>query len=136
MIGVFENNLEAWTAHLRIVLRHEDFSITFDGGQRRAQFMGGIGDKIAPYCFEPFQLRDIVEGYDRPEFALRLLYTDYVNMVEPIGPKGNLAVKGMDFVFQDSVTGRLEFRASDHLEGSAAFEFRNRGEHAPGCAVR
>ncbi len=93
--------------------------------------MRGVGHEIAAHFFESFELRDIMKGNDRTVFVLWLLYAhnaknaNDVNMIKPIRPDSDFAMIGMDFVCQDPITRRLEFGASDHLEGPSPFEFRN-----------
>jgi len=41
------------------------FRVPADGGQWRAQFVGHVGDEVAPHGFEPLQFGDVVEYQPR-----------------------------------------------------------------------
>ncbi len=65
----------------------QGFGITTDDGDRGAQFMGDIGDKIAANGFEAFNLADIMkDGNNADQFVI-------FEERDPVGEEGGVAVK-------------------------------------------
>ncbi len=62
-IGVLVDDVEETGGRLGIILGpgQQGFGGTFDEGQRRPEFVGDIGDKIAPHLLEPLAVGQIME---------------------------------------------------------------------------
>src|SRR6202040_2551583 len=64
---VFQDDVEEPAAILRVVESpgNQGFRKSLDGGERRSEFVGDVGDKIPANAFEFAELRDVVEHDDR-----------------------------------------------------------------------
>ena len=65
-LGVASNDLQKFaSAVIEQTVRFEQrFSVAADRGQGRAQFVGDIGDKIAPRFFHALNFRDVMQHAD------------------------------------------------------------------------